>query len=548
MSSPTKRLTDELSSLLDEATILSISSDYNLDDPEEFAAARHVLLTISKDVEAEEATGFNPSGIGLNQAVDIDATNQGTSAEPFHASGNDVKSSSGLTTPTENSHSKSLASGTSSKSSTYDESGSLHVNVFDGLSDEEKERQLASMFVSLKPIDIKLALQKCKSDASLAIDELLNLQLLEQTGQRPKGIDGFYVSDDDHTPKTKKGRKKKKKTKVQKSASPKTSESTDGLDEAPRDEEEDNRHIAFMCERLSIPTSEAASIFQRNKYSLGASVVEFLDNYISLGLQTSSPYQAATVRELAAKCSWVPQAYFDALLDVTSSDQDAADVVSVLANHFEKPAYLKYDVSYSLVAADLEGLSLDDDDDANTPGSSSATRTTMRPAVVELRRAAPPGPSAATLAASRNHSYTSAATAARRGRSDPLYRQAAGYYAARGREQAADFAVAHRREQQAAAEVLRVDSADAVDLHGLTVADGVAVARDRVRRWWDGLGPADERARRARGRGFGVVTGWGRHTADGRSRLRVHVFKALVADGWKLEVLTGSYLVTGRRR
>ena len=85
-----------------------------------------------------------------------------------------------------------------------------------------------------------------------------------------------------------------------------------------------------------------------------------------------------------------------------------------------------------------------------------------------------------------------------------------------------------------------------VDLHGVTVADGVDIARNRVLQWWDGLG--EDRTRKAREEGLTIVTGVGRHSVDGKSRLRSSVFKALVADGWQIEVLTGACCVTGRRR
>lgn len=187
---------------MDEATILSISSDYDLSKQSEFAAAREVLLSISKDVAAEEATGFNPSGSG------------GYDLPRSEATGSDIKSNDGLATNTEtlSSHSRNTLSHSSSPTSECDVPGIIHVSTLDDLTHEGKVSQLAAMFVSLKHIDIKLALQKAKGDADLAMDELLNLQWLEQTGERPKGVDGFYKSDDDAPLSKRQGRKKKKKS------------------------------------------------------------------------------------------------------------------------------------------------------------------------------------------------------------------------------------------------------------------------------------------------------------------------------------------------
>ncbi|CAJ2505274.1 Uu.00g126680.m01.CDS01 [Anthostomella pinea] len=545
-----KKWTDELCSLLDEATILSISSDYDLQDPQEFAAARDVLLAISKDVVAEEATGFNPSGVGLDGLVDIDKSNQGAS-EAAHAADSDIKSSDGFTTTTESSQPKSHVSAASSKTSTQESPGNIRVVVFDGLSDEEKERQLCAMFVSLKPIDVRLALQKCKGDASFAIDELLNLQWLEQAGQRPKGIDGFYVSDDDVPNRKKKGRKKKRKG--SKALNTRSSDSVEASEaDNRRNEKENADNVAFVSDRFKLSESESTSIYERNNASLGAAIVEILDNYIAVGLQPSSFEQLPEVQELANKVSWVPHEYFAPIFEITPSHQAALDVVNMLADYFEKPAYLKYDVSYSLVASasDLEplpatpppaGLSSPKQFPKSTfarPSLQLGPQAWARPSTSES-----PTASAAAIAAYRNHSFTSASSAFRKGRSDPLFRQAAAYYAERGREQAAS----HHQATSVEASYLvdRSSTRDSIDLHGVTVQDGTDIAIDRVWRWYDGLG--EERVRKARD-GFTVVTGLGRHSTDGKSRLRINVFKALVADGWKVEVMTGSYLVTGRRR
>jgi hypothetical protein len=83
-----------------------------------------------------------------------------------------------------------------------------------------------------------------------------------------------------------------------------------------------------------------------------------------------------------------------------------------------------------------------------------------------------------------------------------------------------------------------------IDLHGVTVLDGVRIAKHRVWQWWDNLG--DERVRVARQQGFTIVTGVGKHSANGVSRLRQAVGAALRNDGWKTETLTGQFYVTGR--
>ncbi|KAH9907436.1 hypothetical protein F4778DRAFT_721897 [Xylariomycetidae sp. FL2044] len=543
MEDATKKLTDELRSLLDEATILSIISDYDLTNSEEYTAARDVLLAISKDVEAEEATGFNPSGLGADVIVDINPPEQDHTAAVGPVNESDLKSNDGLTATTENSQHQSSHSAASSKTSTHDSAEPLHIDIFDGLSVEEKESQLAAMFTSLKPIDVKLALQKSKGDASLAIDELLNLEWLEETGQRLKGVDAFYVSDDEAKIRKKKGRKKRKGPRP---ATSRASSSLDVSGEAVDGVKANNEHVQFLSSCFNLSEDEAARIYHRHDGSLGAALSEILDNYIAVGLPQMDHEIATAVQKQANKFSWVPRKYISPVSEVCSTEQGALDVIEALANFYEKPSHLKVDVPYKLATSNLELLSID----TSVPKHTSRGATPRTPSVASpsqpwtspttLRTAAD---HASVLAESRNHSFSSAAAAFRKGKSDPLFRQAAAVYAERGREQAMN----HRQANSIQANYMvdQQSTQDTVDLHGVTVADGVEIAIDRVWRWWDNLG--EDRTRKAR-EGYTVVTGYGRHSTDGKSRLRSNVFKALVADGWKVEVMTGSYLVTGRRR
>ncbi|KAI5866210.1 hypothetical protein GGS23DRAFT_374500 [Durotheca rogersii] len=539
MGDPASRLIEELRSLLDETTILSISSDFDLDDPQQFAAAREILLTISKDVEAEEATGFNASGLGADGIVDINPSQPDDGAEIASVAVSDIKSISGLTSTTENSTPPSLTSKGSSRISTRETPVLSHVGVFDGLSDDEKENQLAQMFVSLKRIDVRLALQKSKGDASLAIDELLNLQWLEQTNQRPKGVDGFYVSDDDSRGKKKKGKKKRRggiKVSTPRATGP------EGAPEGGIDNEVvQSDDIVFVSTRFNLSESEVSSIYRRHKASLGATVVQILDNYIALGLPLADPNLLSDFQQEVSGFFWIPRQYITSVIDICPTRRDAVDVVRVLAEHFERSSYLKIDVPYRVVASDSDVVSptiITTLEPASTTNPQSPT--SLRAAASVSQR----------LAASRSHSMASATAAFKKGRSDPLFRQAGALFAERARAQTDDL-----RRAAATLANLRVDEQSApgmIDLHGMTVQDGVTIALERVGNWWRDLAAenaGDERARRAAARAapFKVVTGIGRHNPDGRSPLRIGVSKALVNNGWKIEVLTGAFCVTGRQ-
>ncbi|KAI1768527.1 hypothetical protein GGR53DRAFT_477179 [Hypoxylon sp. FL1150] len=554
MEHPGSKLVNEFRSLLDEGLILSISNDYNLQDASDFAVARNILLALSQCVEDEEASGFNPSGFGGDDVAGLSALNLGDDVEETGIAGSDVKSSSDFTITTD--PSTSTSSGSSKAASGDSSLSPAHVGIFDGLSDGEKEQSLSQMFVELKLIDIRRALEKVKGDASLAMDELLNLQWLESEGHRPRGIDGFFV-DEDHAPGKKKRGKKKNKgkgraAKVSSPGSPVVEDAAEGSSQTTV--MPDDSKIRLVAERLDVPPADVTVICSELGGSLGATVVQLLDNFIQMGVPDLDPDILPAIQRETVEFSWVPPEYIKAIFQICRYPDDSLDVIQILADHFERPAYLRYDVSYSVVAADPEAAAPTTIDLATAPTSkqSAARRRSSTPrfSVLDPPRGVT-SLSAASAASrawaeSRNHSFSSAAAAFRRGRSDPHFKAAGSYYAERAREEAASYRQASRVEAR-----LLVDRnstrGDTIDLHGVTVADGVEIAIDRTWRWWDGLG-GEDRARRAKEGGFRIITGLGRHSVDGKSPLRTAVAKALLADGWKVEVGTGSYTVVGRHK
>lgn len=139
-------------------------------------------------------------------------------------------------------------------------------------------------------------------------------------------------------------------------------------------------------------------------------------------------------------------------------------------------------------------------------------------------------------------SFAAAQRAWRRGKSDVHYRPVAGVYAERAREQLEAFKAVDSRKYEALVE--EQSSGGHIDLHGVPVADGVRIALEKTHLWWANLG--ENRAKKAREAGFVVVTGLGKHSASGVSRLRQEVGAALKREGWRVKVETGQFVVTGR--
>jgi hypothetical protein len=129
-------------------------------------------------------------------------------------------------------------------------------------------------------------------------------------------------------------------------------------------------------------------------------------------------------------------------------------------------------------------------------------------------------------------------------RKGPLYRPAAAYYAEKHREETRILRGTSLADYESV--VAGQSDSHRTDLHGVPVLEGVRIAKDRVRAWWDRLSEA-ERERRGAVEGITVITGVGHHSnVRGDSQLRRAVGAMLKNDGWRFETLTGQFHVTGR--
>lgn len=304
---------------------------------------------------------------------------------------------------------------------------------------------------------------------------------------------------------------------------------------------------------LAAAGEEVTGAYYRNEGSQAQAILEILDNYIKEEVETQDPATKKHAQRLGQKYKNVPTAYLGVTLHVTPP-QFADEILSLLDKHFAKPAKERLAVNYTLAPpAHLV-----------TDGFSTVP-TTKRGKGKEPQSAVS---SPATIASSSSPSFSdrdaawteasnralrydearasasvSAAQAARKGKSNPLYKQAVGVYADIARENGA----LARQEASRAADlwVQRNRTPDMVDLHGVLVHDGVRIALREVDNWYSSL-PGEFRAREAR-KGFTVVTGLGRHSQTGVSRLRGAVCAGLINGGWKVEVGTGRFTVTGKR-
>lgn len=305
--------------------------------------------------------------------------------------------------------------------------------------------------------------------------------------------------------------------------------------------------IASLAAMLDIDQYTIIGFYRRSGKSKGGAAMIFLDQCISQGIQAQSEEDKLRAVNLSQQYRNIPEKYMATIIQVTdSASQSSDELAALLSKHLAKnPQARKLDVNWGLTPLpqeDLDGQGTTGTM-AKSPVSASGSRTpnsAISPSPYSLGEAI-------TKSSQHNQARRSAMESAsamwRKGGSNPLYRQGAVVYTDMAREQGA-FA---QQATSTAADLLVASQSrtNSIDLHGVTVADGVRIARRDVRAWWDGLG--EYRLRKARENGFSVITGLGRHSSGGVSQMRRAVAAALVQDGWNMRVETGHFVVTGRK-
>ncbi|KAI8249808.1 hypothetical protein K4K56_010072 [Colletotrichum sp. SAR 10_98] len=524
--------------LLDPTVVIAIASELDLSDAGLLNDVRGMLQSLAQDVLAEEASGFNASGVP-------DALSSNDAGTDTRDSSTNI--SDGLHLRDCDSARTGVTSPPPPDELEYDVP---RIKTFDGDSEQEKLLQLQEMFSDLKPHDVSFALKKAQGDFQSALETLLNIQFLESIGERPKGIDGFFQPEQSKPPGKKRGKGKKKKD----MRTDLSSSSSSINDSSPNNEDNDRvEKILFIVEKLDLPFEEVSDVFDSHKGSVEGTIIEFLERYIKQGVvvdDTDSAYGKQHVHELKKQYRHIPESLLSPLVEVTRSDHQWTEEVAALLNrYFGKLPAQRLNISYKLAPLaneELEGSSEGWQKVASPKTSlmSPTGRPLNSPTLMNSPTFGPRTYKQAmdTAGIHRDASTHSFSTAGQVYKKGHLYRQAAGFFAERGREEARSFAKA--KSAAADIHVGSTRTANEIDLHGVEVADGVRIARESAWDWWNNLG--EYRARKAQ-EGFTIVTGRGLHSAGGVSRLRQGVIAALVNDGWKVSVGTGSYRVTGRR-
>ena len=531
---------------LDAALFTAIAFDFDLADHSQIQQLRDTLDTLKLSALEQEDLPFDPSGTsGLSATNGFDA--DGIFSERS-ASQNDTTRSreTDLTSLTSEFSAASIgdkssqANNKNSSSQTSSRIGYIlgadGSVVLSGASQEDKVFYLTEMFPSVDPFSIRHTLNKHSDDVERSMDVLLNLaffdeQLPDEDGATvsvPKGIDGF--GDENSDVGRKKGRKRKAKNKNSKSLEPSPYVSQD---EAPAVNKWDagQKDVDFICSRTSpiLKRETVSSAYHSNGASRSATIRSLADSH-ALDEQkiNEHPVMVAQVAELTQEFPSIPSTTLAGLLFITRNSVSAANELAAAMMSRPAPPSVSELIKITTTHPPID---LDDEEPTRLASETRVAR--------DYNRARS---SASLHYVAGTDAFSKASAAFRRGKSDRMMGGAAAYYSAVGR----DHLERAKRNASAAADAL-VDSQsqpDVLDLHGVSVQDAVRIASERVEEWWESLGDA----KYMRGTGpvrYRIVTGLGRHSHDGTSRLGPAVGKMLAREGWRVEVGEGVLTVVG---
>ncbi|KAF2438070.1 hypothetical protein P171DRAFT_449304 [Karstenula rhodostoma CBS 690.94] len=522
---------------LDPALIHALYPDY-AGQPGGTQVLRGLLEGLTQTAAVEQLTAFDPSG-SSGGAVRSSPSKQFDDAD----SSTETWTSQSQTNVTD---STSLSNGFATLELGPDSDNSAAGGYFretEGYDTPTKEALLAETFPTLRFELVTYTLKKCGDDFEKATDELLNHVYFHNVRGSPeeeevpivKGIDAF--SEEYHLPQRgKKGKKKKKRVDLYSVTSASNSESELSPTAPIANRWKDSgRDVEFLSSRTNVSAKTISSLYHANGVSLAGTIVAMMKKCIAdHGKEEPDAPVIQPALELNDEFPNIELEYAIALIRLTAPSTAYAHELAKKLTVYPSAAYVA-----------KGGLQV-------IPRYAPVNLSEPAPEITKLPDLAPSATprTAASLSATRSLAFTNASAAYRKGRSNPLYKAAAGYYAQVGRDTNAHL----RAQSEADAEIFvsQQSSSLVLDLHGVTVDSATRIAKQRTNAWWDGLGeakiPGYGQGRGGARDGFRIVTGLGRHSEGGRGKIGPAVVRALVKEGWRVEVGNGELVVTGKAK
>jgi hypothetical protein len=510
---------------IDTSLVHSFYSDFQ-GEHNALQQARELLDGLKASAIEQQATDFDPSG-SSRETHDAEEWRSQTTETEHTSLSNEVST-------------LSFGGRSASGSEDSSEGGCFHES--EHLDTPTKELLLFETFPTLSFDLVVRTLKKCDNNLSKATDELLNQVYFEDSRSTPteevvpKGIDAF--AEEHHIPqRSKKGKAKRKQKFMPLYDTPSASASdSDILQPPPTNKWQDSeRDIDFIASKTNIARGVIASLYHNNGISKASTIMALVDQDIEKHRDGKEPDASTTAYaiRLVEAFQHVDLEDAVALIRLTApSTANAHELAEVLLTQPSTAARMNGGIEVIPRYAPI---------DLSDPTPETKSSLPSLPSSANSH-------STETLSAARSAAFAQASAAYRKGKSTPLMKAAAGYYSQIGRDLNTNLKAMN--ESEADALVASQSSPTCLDLHGVSVLSATRIAKEQTQKWWDGLGEAriPGGGRAGVGSGYTIVTGLGRHSEGGRGKIGPAVVRALVKEGWKIEVGNGELTVNGKAR
>lgn len=392
------------------------------------------------------------------------------------------------------------------------------------LGDDESLKFLHLSFPKQSITTLKFVLNKSNQDVLKAVDDLLNRQLL--TEEREFGIledadaggavDDFFTVGDTFFSAKRKRKKRQRNTEVFSSElEPAATRPVSRWDQM-------SSEVDWIVRVLSVSKATAQSVYHAHNSSLPAALNTLLET-VKWEDGSAHPDHQDNHARLFKSFPGLGSIKINYILDATKNQLTLANEVAHVLSAWRP--------TIGSVTSSLQHT--------NISAPSKSQRDS--PVVGEGMTADECRAAAAEFASKRDAAFRQAATAYQRSKSDGLMGGTAMHYSQLGRDFDAKMRSYNIRAAQLSS-TQRSGSSDDLDLHGLSVHEGLLVVSEGVTTWYakTRMLETGELVKPLR-----IVTGLGRHSVGGEARLLPAVKKYLDREGWHYETSGGALLVTG---
>ncbi|KAJ5513394.1 Peptide methionine sulfoxide reductase MrsB [Penicillium fimorum] len=514
---------------IDPALFVAIVSDFDLAIPTQVEQLRETLDVLNASAVEQENLPFDPTGTTNLRNFDVSGSLIGESSDDAPS---DFTSWPSFEYPEQDNDDPNNASREAQRLK-----GSKRASTFLGMTTADKAQNLISMFPSITRLEAERILEDCHDNLSRSMDVLLNLAFIEETqiageipqetpqeaaqdsrSSIPKSIDGFQANEDLNGG-NKKSRKKKKQQKQRRVEL--ASQAMNNT--APNKWEVGKKDIDFISSRAcALQREKIASIYHENSMSLCATIRVLAQAHAPKNIHEieDDPVLVTQVGELSHKYPGVQPTTLIGLIRISNNQISAADDLADTLSR--RPDITSVANIISFVSSPV---TLDDEEENMAPAQQMDSASDF----MDFNQAAA---AANSHFAARSAALAQASQSARRARSTP------------------SMAVPLPTIETSATSNVNwlcviwqlLLTVWWLANHRILTWIFMAIAREKVQAWWDGLG--DQKYVRGGGQsshgGFNIVCGVGHHSLDRKSHIGPAVWNMLLKEGWRVELNRGS--------